>query len=251
MKLNLNAVFNAINQLFSEAVEVTDERLIVKFIESEAGIKPPFYQYQPIDTKNADALRALADKRLSNYLKQHPDNSLQLFVTNEVKTARLYQSYFHKFETDSKQKTYYFRLDRWIDELEKYSPQQVETKKKQEVPETFEQLFYDASFIEPCIGILKDIEPPLIDTESNYIGKLKGVFCVWIDEMVRQGIVKSFSDRKIYSSLLPQKIKRFSIDESMFGKIQSKAEIQHRTDIKTKLSEIKLSLNSQKGKLGK
>lgn len=118
MKLNLNAVFNAINQLFSEAVEVTDKKLIEKFIESEAGIKPPFYHYQPIDTKNADALRALADKKLSEYLKQHTDNSMQLFLTNEVKTAKLYQSYLPKFETDSQQKTYYFRLERWIEVLE-------------------------------------------------------------------------------------------------------------------------------------
>lgn len=130
MKLNLNAVFNAINQLFSEAVEVTDENLIVRFVKNEAGIKPPFYQYQPIDTKNANALRALADKKLSDYLKQHPDNSMQLFLTNEVKTARLYQSYFPKFETDSQQKTYYFRLERWIEVLEKISPQQAEAKPK-------------------------------------------------------------------------------------------------------------------------
>lgn len=128
---------------------------------------------------------------------------------------------------------------------------QTKTKTEQEQPKTFEELFYDKIMIAPCIDLLKKIEPPLIDTECNYIGNLKGAFCVWIDEMQRQGIVKHFSDRKIFASLLPQKIKRFSINESMFGKHQSKAENQYRTDIKTLLSQIKHSQNSQKGKLGK
>lgn len=128
-------------------------------------------------------------------------------------------------------------------------PQKTETKTEQ--PKTFEELFYDENFVAPCIDILKEVEPPLIDTELNYIGKLKGAFCVWIDEMQRQGIVKKYADRKIFSSLLPQKIKRFSIDESMFGKQQRKAEDRYRTDMKTLLSQIKLSLNSQKGRLGK
>lgn len=135
--------------------------------------------------------------------------------------------------------------------LETIPPQQAKTEKKQEQPKTFEELFVDANFISPCIDILKEIEPPLIDSECNYIGKSKGAFCVWIDEMQRQGIVKHFSDRKIFASLLPQKIKQFSIDESMFGKPQVRAETKYRTDIKTLVSQIKLSQYSQKGKLGK
>ena len=120
----------------------------------------------------------------------------------------------------------------------------VEQKPEQETPKTFDELFYNTDLVKPCIDILKELDPPLIDTDCNYIGKLKGVFCVWIDEMQRQGIVKHYSDRKIFASLIPQKIKRFSIDESMFGKYQSKAENLYRTDIKTKVSKIKLSQNS-------
>ncbi|RTL47767.1 MAG: hypothetical protein EKK39_13330 [Sphingobacteriales bacterium] len=130
-------------------------------------------------------------------------------------------------------------------------PQQSKTKTEQETPKTFEELFYNTDLVKPCIDILKNLDPPLIDRECNYIGSLKGVFCVWIDEMQKQGIVKHFSDRKIYASLLEQRINRFSIYESMFGKYQKKANNQYRTDIKTLLSQIKLSQNSQKGKLGK
>ncbi len=127
------------------------------------------------------------------------------------------------------------------------SPQQiVKQKPEQETPKTFDELFYNTDLVKPCIDILKELDPPLIDTDYNFIGKLKGVFCVWIDEMQRQGIVKSNyrQERKLFASLIPQKIKRFSIDESMFGKHQSKAENLYRTDIKTKVSKIKLSQNS-------
>ncbi len=125
-------------------------------------------------------------------------------------------------------------------------PQQNEkSKPEQETPKTFDELFYNTDLVQPSIDILKEIEPPLIDTDYNYIGKLKGIICVWIDELQRQGIVKRHSDRKIFASLIPQKIKRFSIDESMFGKYQHKAESNYRTDIKTKVSKIKLSQNSQ------
>ena len=133
-----------------------------------------------------------------------------------------------------------------FDNLKALPPQQTEEPKpEQETPKTFDELFYNTDLVKPCIDILKELDPPLIDTDCNYIGKLKGVFCVWIDEMQRQGIVKHYSDRKIFASLIPQKIKRFSIDESMFGKYQSKAENLYRTDIKTKVSKIKLSQNSQ------
>ncbi|MCB9188720.1 MAG: hypothetical protein H6599_05495 [Flavobacteriales bacterium] len=125
-------------------------------------------------------------------------------------------------------------------------PQQTEKPKpEQETPKTFDELFHNIELVQPSIDILKEIEPPLIDTDYNYIGRLKGIICVWIDELQRQGIVKHYSDRKIFASLIPQKIKRFSIDESMFGKYQSKAENNYRTDIKTKVSKIKLSQNSQ------
>lgn len=136
-----------------------------------------------------------------------------------------------------------------INEIQALPPQQTEKPKpEQENPKTFDELFYNTDLVQPSIDVLKEIEPPLIDTDYNYIGKLKGIVCVWIEELQRQGIVKHYSDRKIFASLIPQKIKRFSIDESMFGKYHSKAENIYRTDIKTKVSKIKLSQNSQSGK---
>ena len=134
----------------------------------------------------------------------------------------------------------------WEQLNETLPPQHTEKQKpEQEAPKTFDELFYNIELVQQSIDVLKEIEPPLIDTDYNYIGKLKGIICVWIDELQRQGIVKHYSDRKIFASLIPQKIKRFSIDESMFGKYHNKAEKNYRTDIKTKVSKIKLSQNSQ------
>lgn len=118
-------------------------------------------------------------------------------------------------------------------------------------PKTFADIFYDNKLVTPCIEILKKVTPHLVDADFNYIGKSKGAFCVWIYEMQRQGIVKHYSDRKIYASLIPTIVKRLTIDESMFGKPQPKAEKLYQFDMKTLISQVKLSQNSQKGKLGK
>jgi hypothetical protein len=150
-------------------------------------------------------------------------------------------------KSDLKGKLYLFEAIIERIQNEALPPQPDEKRKDtKETPKTFEELFYNADLVTPCIDILKELDPPLIDTDCNYIGKLKGVFCVWIDEMQKQGIVKSNypEERKLFASLIPTKIKRFSIDESMFGKHQDRAEKQYRTDIKTKVSKIKLSQNS-------
>lgn len=160
-----------------------------------------------------------------------------------VKEYGYYSGIVNKVEEQVKK---YPRPFATFDKCEHNLPPQpiVKQKPEKETPKTFEELFYNTDLVTPCIDILKELDPPLIDTDCNYIGKLKGVFCVWIDEMQRQGIVKHYSDRKIFASLIRQKIKRFSIDESMFGKYQNKAENLYRTDIKTKVSKIKLSQNS-------
>lgn len=144
----------------------------------------------------------------------------------------------------SKRESIYIDL---INEIQSLPPQKiVKPNETEETPKTFEELFYNTDLVIPSIDILKELDPPLIDTDCNYIGKLKGIICVWIDELKRQGIVKSSypEERKLFAALIPQKIKRFSIDESMFGKYHQKAEDNYRTDIKTKISKIKLSQNS-------
>ena len=94
----------------------------------------------------------------------------------------------------AKRKSIYLNL---INEIQGLPPQQAEKEKpEQEAPKTFDELFYNIDLVPQSIDVLKEIEPPLIDTDYNYIGKLKGIICVWIDELQRQGIVKHYSDRK-------------------------------------------------------
>ncbi len=193
------------------------------------------------------------NKDLFDYFKDTEQNEFEAFETKAIPVNSIYEVIkgFKKGQT----KFILSNISKSEQpQKETVPPQPTKTKVDIETPQTFEELFYNTDLVAPCIEILKELDPPLIDTEYNYIGKLKGIICVWIDELQRQGIVKHFSDRKIFASLIPQKIKRFSIDESMFGKHHKKAENNYRTDIKTKASKIKLSQNSQLSqnrKLGK
>lgn len=190
-------------------------------------------------------------KELFDYFKETEQNEFKAFETKATPINDI-SEVFKALQAGKVQKfilTNNFLNYSAIQQQPKFEPlppQQTEKQKpKQEPPQTFEELFYKKELVQQSIDILKEIDPPLIDTDYNYIGKLKGIICVWIDELQKQGIIRHYSDRKIFASLIPQKIKRFSIDESMFGKYQSRAENNFRTDIKTKVSKLKLSQNSQ------
>lgn len=252
MKIHIDAVFNSIDGLFSEAVEVTEETVRAKIMEDEASIKGSIYQYQHIYTRNTEALRDLAERRLSSYLKQHPDNSLELFVETEIELAKLYQQNLPLHKKDRKQKTYFFRLERWIEVLEEMLPQQAEAKpNKLESPQTFEELFYNPEHAEPCLSILRELQPPVIDAINNYIGKAKGVLPLWIKVLQKhepKPLIKPFKD-SVYKDLLNQKIKGLNLsnDASEFRKQYKRVENNNiEIDIKTILSQY-----SQSGKLGK
>lgn len=72
-----------------------------------------------IDTRNPDVLRQYAEKKLQDFLKEHEDNSTDLFIEKEVEDAKTWQSYFDKHNREDK--NYYFMLQRWIDLLNSLS----------------------------------------------------------------------------------------------------------------------------------
>lgn len=109
----------------------------------------------------------------------------------------------------------------------------------EELPTTFEDLVHGEYSIQPFIDILKEVEPPLIDANCNFIGKPKGAICVWIDEMQRQAIIKHCSDRKQLAMLISQKIKNFSINDRMFDNYHTTAERNYRDDFKVLISKNK------------
>jgi hypothetical protein len=130
-------------------------------------------------------------------------------------------------------------------------PQQTETKTEQEIPKTFEELFYNTKHAEPCLKILSELQPPVIDAINNYIGKAKGVFPLWVKVLKHhkpEPLIKHFKDT-VYKDLLNQKVKGLNLtkDASEFRKQYVRLERgKTELDIKAILSQY-----SQSGKLGK
>jgi hypothetical protein len=125
------------------------------------------------------------------------------------------------------------------------------TEKKKEEPQTFEELFYNPEHAEPCLNILRELQPPAIDQINNYIGKAKGVFPLWIRVLKShkpEPLIKHFKDI-VYKDLLNQKLKGLNLskDASEFRKQYKRLENDKiELDIKAILSQL-----SQSGKLGK
>ena len=130
-------------------------------------------------------------------------------------------------------------------------PQQTETKTEQEQPKTFAELFYNPEHAEPCLKILNELQPPVIDAINNYIGKAKGVFPLWVKVLKNhkpEPLIKHFKDT-VYKDLLNQKVNGLNLskDASEFRKQYVRLENDKiELDIKTILSQY-----SQSGKLGK
>ena len=129
------------------------------------------------------------------------------------------------------------------------TPQRTETKTEQ--PKKFEELFYNPEHAEPCLRMLSELQPPVIDGKNNYIGKAKGVFPLWVMVLKShkpEPLIKHFKDT-IYKDLLNQKVKGLNLtkDASEFRKRYKRLENDKiELDIKTILSQY-----SQSGKLGK
>jgi hypothetical protein len=166
-----------------------------------------------------------------------------------IKEFGYYSGIVNKFEEQVKKHP---RLFATFDKCEQdLPPQQTETKTEQEQPKTFEELFYNPKHAEPCLNVLRELQPPVIDAINNYIGKAKGVFPLWVKVLKNhkpEPLIKHFKDT-IYKDLLNQKVKGLKLtpDASEFRKSYVRLEKNKiELDIKTILSQY-----SQSGKLGK
>lgn len=131
------------------------------------------------------------------------------------------------------------------------TPQKALTNAKQEQPKTFQELFYNPEHAEPCLKILNELQPPVIDALNNYIGKAKGIFPLWVKVLKEHKptpLIIHFKDT-VYKDLLNQKIKGLNLtkDASEFRKDYKRLKKNKiELDIKAILSQY-----SQSGKLGK
>ena len=153
-------------------------------------------------------------------------------------------------------------LEKWFNRQKKFindvapllkalPPQQNETKTGQKTPKTFEELFYNPEHAEPCLKILSELQPPVIDAINNYIGKAKGVFPLWVKVLKNhkpKPLIKNYKDT-VYKDLLNNKVIGLNLtkDASEFRKHYVRLENNKiELDIKAILSQY-----SQSGKLGK
>lgn len=144
------------------------------------------------------------------------------------------------------------RYRAYLEQKQSLPPQQTEKPKpEQETPKTFEELFYNPAHAEPCLKILNELQPPVIDAINNYIGKAKGIFPLWVKVLKNhepKPLIKHFKD-VIYKDLLNEKVKGLNLskDASEFRKQYKRIEKEKvELDIKAILSQY-----SQSGKLGK
>ena len=63
----------------------------------------------------------------------------------------------------------------------------------QAVPSEFKELFNNPLDAEPCLDILRQIDPPFIDSSNNCIRRNKGIYGVWLEVLISKGTIKKLS----------------------------------------------------------
>jgi hypothetical protein len=186
-------------------------------------------------------------KAWANYVHNFPeefDNQKHLSVDEK---GDLSISLYYKFGLNLTVPLSYFQshivaLKSVQDNLEK---QPGREKQKPMNPETLDEIFKDPSKIDPCIDVLRQLDPPLIGKELNYIGKNKTTITVWLKEVENAKHIYRYNDQ-IRAMLLNRKFPDLDMtkDGSLFRKVSNRAE-ERRMEIKVLLSRI--SQNSQSG----
>jgi hypothetical protein len=119
--------------------------------------------------------------------------------------------------------------------------------KNEDRPENLEKIFRYPELLQPCIDILKEVEPPILTTNELFIGKQKGVFYVWIDELINQEVVKKYTDRNIYAEVISKRFDSFSITGSMFsGRHHQYSEDQYRKQFEVNINKVVSTLPKNK-----
>jgi len=188
-------------------------------------------------------------ERYASIDKDLPLHERMLYPKPDLNQTKIVQLYFPKSGITMRfpgERSYFLKDFHTVENAlnQVFTESFIRTKIDSKDPQSFQELFYDGFNAMDFVDILMDIEPPLIDSKRNYIGKSKGAICVWYEELKKQGIVKQAPD-KVLSKLIPQAIKRLSINESMFRKQRIGAEEKFKSDLKALISQLKSSQGSQ------
>lgn len=122
---------------------------------------------------------------------------------------------------------------------------QKSTGKPIKASPTLENLFYDVSILDACVQVLREVDPPVIDNNCKYIGNTKGAFCIWIDELRKNGIIKK-DTRNTYTTALNSYFSDLRLEETTFSKVAKKGETQYRKPFTSRFFKLKQSQSSRK-----
>jgi hypothetical protein len=124
-RVHMNAIENEINWLFSERIKQSEALADDVFLEGIQCIDGTNYVFRKINRRDKEALKRLAKIKLTEYLGDHPDNTLELFQAVTIERAEDRQSYYPNYKTDNQQKEVFFALQRWIETIESLNPQKT------------------------------------------------------------------------------------------------------------------------------
>jgi|GEM_PF-4242551 len=117
-------------------------------------------------------------------------------------------------------------------------------KSKQREPTEFNDMFYSAKNVELSIDILRNLSPPSVDSEYNYIGNNKGIISLWI-KCLRDSSVIVNQPARVYATLLNNKFNNLHLGGSEFTH-HYKTALEKEEEIQSKISKF-----TQLGRLGK
>lgn len=172
-----------------------------------------------------------------DFTKEEYKNSIYTLISNHkdhFKTLRQYPSDWNNENLFGELWGYSMLAMDWRE------PSRTKTKIESD-SDSLNDLFNNPKMIEPCVDVLRRVEPPLIEDSNNYIGNSKGALCVWLDEMKKLGIIKNLTDRQRYANALNNYFNGFSINSSMFAKVHKRAEEKYKRAFSTMLTKLKHS----------
>jgi len=101
------------------------------------------------------------------------------------------------------------------------------------------ELFIDPELLHPCIDVLKEVFPNLIDGSNNFLKGLKAAFVLWIECLRDKPFIRQITDEHTLAKLLNEYFKGLDISADYFRKTDlGKRAEDKRLDLKTKLSQL-------------
>lgn len=109
---------------------------------------------------------------------------------------------------------------------------------------TLKELFVYPQTYESCIDVLKNVDPPILNVDNKFIGREKGAFVIWIDVLKKHNLVQRYSNDNLYSKLISNEFKPFSISPETFRKDPKRAKMKYETEFNILLSQVYQSVKS-------